>query len=333
MRYWKLVPALVLACALLQPALAQVKSGTAGAQFLKLSPTARGLAMADALLPLADDVSALYYNPGGLVQLPEGWHHSITHYALPVEVSQNWVGSVYSDPESGSAYGVSLTWLRSGMMDVNTPEMPNGTGQQFDWQDFALGASYARRLTNKFSVGVTAKLVRESTYEFHANGWAADVGTYYDTGWKSVKLAMSITNFGPDMTFIDKPFPLPIQFKFGVSADLIGKKADDHYMHGAFEFGHPSDNVEQINVAAEYAYKDQFILRLGKKINAVDQKEWDEFDPESGYEYPLLSLDGLTLGAGFKWQSESLGRFGLDYAFAPSRFLETRNMITLSWTR
>ncbi len=333
MRYWKLVLALVLALALQQTALAQVKAGTAGAQFLKLSTSARGLSMADALLPLADDVSALYYNPGGLVQLSEGWHYSATHYALPVDVSQNWIGGAYSSPETGTAFGVALTWLRSGMMDVNTPELPNGTGQQFDWQDLALGASYAKRLTNKFSVGVTGKFVRESTYEYSANGWAADLGTYYDTGWRSMKMAMSITNFGPDMTFIDKAYPLPIMFKFGVSMDLLGKKDAEHFMHAAFEFGHPSDNVEQIDVGLEYTFKNQFLLRLGKKMNGVKETEWEDYDPEVGYEYPLLSTDGLSLGAGFKWQKENWGNWTLDYAFAPSRYLETRNMITLSWTR
>lgn len=333
MRYWKLVLALVLALALHQTVQAQVKAGTAGASFLKLSASARGLAMADALLPLADDVSALHYNPGGLVQLPEGWQYGLTHYALPVEVSQNWFGAAYSDPAAGVAYGMSLTWLRSGMMDVNTVELPNGTGQQFDYQDLAVGATYAKRLTNKFSVGVTGKYIRESTYEYSADGWSADLGTYYDTGWRSLKMAMSITNFGPDMVFIDKPYPLPIMFKFGVSLDLMGKKEDEHYLHGAFEFGHPSDNVEQIDAAVEYAFKNQFMLRLGKKINGSSESEWSDFDPESGYEYPLLSMDGLSMGAGFKWQVENWGDWTLDYAFAPSRFLETRNMITLSWTR
>jgi hypothetical protein len=333
MRDWKAILFLVLAPALLHTASAQVKSGTAGAQFLKLSATARGLGMADALLPLADDVSAIYYNPGGLTQLDEGWHASMTHYALPVDVTQNWVGIAYGQPDNGTSYGLSLTFLNSGWMDETTPERPEGTGRQFNYLDFALGATVAKRLTNKFSTGLTLKMINESSMEFDATGWAADVGTFYDTKWRSMKLAMIISNFGPDMKFIEKEYPLPILFKFGVSMDLMGTKDDEHYMQGAFEFGHPSDNVEQLNLGLEYSFKDQFFLRLGKKVNAIDQTEFDDYDPETGYEYPLLSTDGLSLGAGFNWKHEAWGNMTLDYAYAPSRYLDSRNMITLSWSR
>jgi hypothetical protein len=318
--------------ALLQTAEAQNKAGTAGAQFLKLSATARGLGMADALLPLAEDVSALYYNPGGLTQL-DGWHAAMTHYALPVGVTQNWLGVVYGVAEQGTSYGLSLTFLNSGWMDETTPLRPEGTGRQFNYLDFALGATVAKRLTDKFSTGLTLKFINESTMEFDASGWAADVGTYYDTHWRSMKLAMIISNFGPDLAFIEKEYPLPILFKFGVSMDLMGTRGDEHFLQGAFEFGHPSDNVEQINLGFEYAFKDQFFLRLGKRVNAVDEKDFEDFDPGDGYEYPLLSSDGLSLGAGFKWTHEAWGTMGLDYAYAPSRFLESRNMITLTWSR
>jgi len=332
MRCWKAILSLVTALALLHTAEAQVKAGTAGATFLKLSASARGLGMADALLPLADDVSAIYYNPGGLTRL-SGWHAAMTHYALPVEVTQNWVGVAYGMPDAGTTYALSLTFLNSGWMDETTPIRPEGTGRQFNYLDFALGATVAKRLTDKFSTGVTVKLINESTMELDASGWAADVGTYYDTHWHELKLAMIISNFGPDLVFIEKEYPLPITFKFGASMYLLGKPGDEHFLQGAFEFGHPSDNVEQINTGFEYVFNNRFMLRLGKKINAVNQLDFEDYDPEGGYEYPLLSTDGLTLGAGFRWDSEALGDLGLDYAYAPSRFLESRNMITLTWSR
>lgn len=332
MRYWKSILALVIPALLLQSAEAQVKAGTAGAQFLKLSATARGLAMADALLPLADDVSALYYNPGGLVQL-SGWHSAVTHYAMPVDVTQNWAGVAYGNQEAGTAYGLALTFLNSGWMDETTPVRPEGTGRTFNYLDLAVGASMAKRLTNKFSVGVTLKYINESTMEFNSAGWAADLGTFYDTGWRSLKMAMIISNFGEEMKFIEKKYALPILFKYGVSMDLMGKAEDEHYLQGAFEFGHPSDNVEQIDVGLEYSFKDQFFLRMGKKVNAIQQEDGVGYDPEIGYEYPLLSSDGLTVGAGFRWKREGWGDLGFDYAYAPSRYLEGWNMITLSWAR
>lgn len=68
----RLIPILALCAAVLtvsQTALAQVKAGTVTATFLELPVSARGMGMADALLPIADDVSAIYFNPAGLTQL------------------------------------------------------------------------------------------------------------------------------------------------------------------------------------------------------------------------------------------------------------------------
>lgn len=335
MRKLTTILSLLLAFGVQQTVLAQNKAGTSGAQFLKLSASARGMGMADAMLPLANDASALYYNPGGLTQL-DGWHATFTHFALPVDVSQNWLGVVRGHPEEGWAYGASLTFLNSGRMDVTTPESPGGTGQDFNWLDLALGVTVSKRLTNKFSTGLTLKFLNESTMEMDATGWAADVGTFYDTGWRSVKLAMLIANFGPDMKFIAKEYPLPIIFKFGTSMDLWGSKGDEHFLLGSFEFGHPSDNAEQVNLGFEYAFRDQFFLRLGKKVNGITRDTWEEYMQDTGkdpyVERPLLSTDGLTVGAGFRFKTRA-GDLSFDYAYEPSEYLESWNMITLSWWR
>jgi hypothetical protein len=256
-----------------------------------------------------------------------------SHYAMPVDVTQNWIGMARSSEENGTAWGLALTFLNSGKMEITEPEHPEGTGQSFNWLDLAVGVSAAKRLTNKFSVGLTLKMVNESTVEKNATGWAADLGTYYDTGWRSLKMAMIISNFGPDLKFIKDEYPLPILFKYGVSMDLMGKSGDEHYLQGAFEFGHPSDNVEQINAGLEYALKDQFYLRLGKKINAGQEQDDAHWDRGKGYEYPLLSTDGFCVGAGFKWKRKGWGDLGFDYAYAPTRYLGDWTMMTISWSR
>ena len=49
--------------------------------------------------------------------------------------------------------GFSMTSLSTPEDVVRTVEKPNGTGEYFDANDLALNISYARRLTNKFSLG------------------------------------------------------------------------------------------------------------------------------------------------------------------------------------
>ena len=336
MRNIKYTLVLVLALLMAAPGYSQVKAGTAGAGFLEMGVTARGLAMADALLPIADDASALYYNPAGL-RLLEGTQVSASHNDYFVGTAQEWIGVTHAFPEQLLTLGASLTYFNSGMMDETTPGASDGTGREFNYTAMAFGVSAAQQLTNKFSVGLTLKYLQQDVMDYSATGWAADVGTYYDTAWRSMRLAMVIQNFGPDMTFYEQEDPLPIVFKFGVGMDLIGKAADDHFLTGAFEFGHPSDNVEYINIGFEYAFKQRFYLRLGKRTNGITRDDYKDYvedtEAEPFIEYPLASTDGLTMGAGFKFSNERIGDFRLDFGYAPHEYLEGNNMITLSWWR
>ena len=71
------------------------KTGTSGAQFLKIGAGARPTAMGDAYTAIADDVNAVYFNPAGLTQLPaaqitamqtqwfEGLDYAFGAFALP----------------------------------------------------------------------------------------------------------------------------------------------------------------------------------------------------------------------------------------------------------
>lgn len=335
----RMIPFLALcitALTVAQTAHAQVKAGTVTATFLKLPVSARGMGMADALLPVANDVSAIYFNPAGLTQLDD-WNVGFSHFELPVDVREEWVGAARSFDNLGLSAGISLTHLYTDQMDETTPRAPEGTGRTFSWTNTALGLTVAKQLTDKFSTGITVKYLNQSAMEFNSDGWAADVGTFYNTGWKSLKVAMIIANFGPDMTFFnEKEDPLPIMFKFGMAMDLVGKPADENYLLGSFEFGHPSDNLEQINLGFEYAFKQAFFLRMGKKMNGVSRDTWDDFQGDAGsdpyLEYPLLSLDGFTGGMGYLWETGN-GAVQFDVAYAPNEYLEDYVMFTMSLKR
>ncbi len=313
----------------------QAKVGTAGVQFLKVGVSARAMAMAEAFIGVADDASALYYNPGGLLQLQKP-DHIFTHIAYPAGVQFEYIGTAWPVPRLQAAVGLQVTYLHTDAMDETTPEMPYGTGRTFTASDLAAGVSYSQRLTNKFSVGGTFKLIEERLADEKATGLAFDVGTFYNTGWKSVVISMAITNFGPDMNFVDSPFPMPINFKFGGSIRALQR--DPHSVIVAVEGWHPNDNLEQFNLGVEYGYADMAFLRLGKKINGAKRYSWDEYladnDKDPFIEYPIInedgaiSTDGLCLGGGLKIKLPTLA-LRLDYAFTNVDKLGSNHFFTL----
>jgi len=307
----------------------QAKVGTAGLTFLKVGVCARAVGMAS-FTAVADDASALCFNPAGLVQLrmPEA---TFSYIDYPAELKFVHIGGVYPIARTSGIIGVQVTSLFSEDMPETTPGMPYGTGRTFTASDLAAGITYGQRLTANFSVGVTFKFLNEQLADKSANGWAADVGTFYSTGWKRINIGMVIHNFGPDMDFENAPFPLPMTFRFGAS--IVALDNDPYRLTIAGEFIHPNDNLEEYLVGAEFDVMRMISFRLGKRFNAWKRDRWVDYtgDPKKNppvegnreldpfVEYPLIdedghvSLDGFSCGLGLRIPEAGVN---IDYAWA-----------------
>jgi long-subunit fatty acid transport protein len=275
----------------------QAKVGTTGLNFLELGVSARAMGMAEAFVANASDASAVYYNPAGLTYV-YGREAMFTHISMPAGINYEFVSLVFPFEASGGIIGIGLYSLNAGDMlytDYFYPYALDSAGQAqyFSAGDFALTLSYARFLTDKFSIGITAKFVREDLWLRSASGWAADVGTCYNSGYRNFRLGMVISNFGPDFKFIDQEFPLPINFKFGGSIDVIENV--EHLMTFAADGTHPSDNLEKYNVGLEYWFQNKFSLRVGERFN--------------------YDSDGITAGAGLRLPMGEDTELGVDYAY------------------
>lgn len=303
MRVWLLL----LLPLLLLPGLlyGQAKVGTAGAQFLELGVSARAVGMGEAFVAIANDATAVYYNPAGLTQLYDR-EIVFTHVEYPAEITYDFVGLAYPLYDFGGVLGFGLYMLNGGDFEETTYEHPLGTGRLFGAREYALALSYGRSLTDRFSIGVTMKFIDELYEDERASGWAADVGTSYDTGFRNFKISMVITNFGPDMTFVSEPHPLPINFKFGGAIDVLD--TENHRATLALEGWHPSDNLEKYNAGIEYEYNGRYFVRLGEKFN--------------------YDVGGLSFGGGVHLPLKSM-KLSLDYAYHEMGLLTEAHRFTV----
>ena len=285
---------------------AYAKVGTAGAQFLKLGMGTRGAGMAGAFIASADDASAAYWNPACLVRVV-GTQVQFSGTQWFADVLYGAANVSHHVPNIGT-FGLQFGLLTSGDMDETTIEQPQGTGETFTCSDMVIGLSYARKLTDRFSAGLTLKYVRESWDDVSAGGIAVDLGTLYDTGFRTLRIGMTIQHFGgeltpdgeyttwnsgQDSTETYESYSMPMTFKLGLAMDVIDR--GPNFLTVEVNGVHPSDNVEQVNVGAEYWYNNMIAIRGGYRINTDEE--------------------GLTAGAGFRIP---LGdkTITLDYAYA-----------------
>lgn len=303
--------------------------GTAGAQFLQIPVGARATAMGGAVVGHISDPTSLFWNPAGIVGVPSGsLFAGYTSWWATIGLSH--AAFVYSVADVGS-FGVSATMLGMDPMDVTTELLPDGTGETFEAKDLMVGLSYARRLTDDFSVGVTAKYVYQQIWRESASGIAFDVGTQYRIGVGDLTLAMAMTNFGADMQMDgqdleikydasgDAPnnrlspakleseeYPLPLHFQVGLSMTVVDLEEVGVLL--AVDVTHPNDNRERVNLGTEVRVLQYLFLRGGYRIN---------YDIESG-----------TMGAGVRVPVGDL-RVNFDYAYAIYDMLPSIHRISL----
>ncbi len=285
------------------------KVGTLGGQSLKIGVGARAAAMGDAYVAIADDATAVYWNPAGIARL-SGQSVSLNHTSWPADILFDQAAYVFGVKWIPGMIGVNVRALTMSRDIVRTTYLPEGTGDTFDAGEWAYGLTYARSLTDKFSAGISVNYVQTGLDDITGKSTTFDFGTLYDVGVLGAKIGMSIQNVGSDMTFITDKVKMPVFFRVGGSAVLL-QRGDSHFITSA-EFTHPPDNSEKLNWGAEYSYHDYVFLRGGYKFN---------YDTE-----------GLTAGLGIKFPltiaRSSVAR--LDYAYQDLKFLSAAHRVSVN---
>ena len=262
MQWWMGAVGIIGVLALPANATAQDKVGTTGLQFLEIGVSPRADAMGGAFTAISDDASAVYYNPAGLVQL-EGRQVMISGIDYPAGIFYGFVGAGIP-MRFGGVLGIGYYGLNAGTMPRTDYKYPYGDGTTFGAGGYTVSASYGRYLTDRFSVGVTFKVISEFLEDNRATAWAADVGTNYNTGFRNFKITMMISNFGPNTKHIAEDIPLPISFRFGGAVDVWD--SPKHHATLAVEGSHPSDNRERYNAGIEYTFNNMASFRIGDRI-------------------------------------------------------------------
>ncbi len=158
-------------------------------EFLNVGAGARSIGMGRAFVATADDVTAAYWNPAGLVRL-SGVHQAALMHA------QYFAGIARFDYLGGASRlddrsAVAITLLRYGVDDIpNTVDLIDSEGNidydrinRFSAADYALLLSYSRASAIEgLDLGGNVKIIRRLIGEFaSAWGFGIDLAAKYKT--------------------------------------------------------------------------------------------------------------------------------------------------------
>lgn len=244
------------------------RSGSAGFQFLKIALGARESALGEAAAALTNDVNAVFWNVGAL-PLATGRQVAFSHNEWIVNSSVDALA--VSTPLGPYAVGLSLVRFGIEPFEETTVLEPDGTGRTVEAGDFMLGLAGARRFTDRLTIGVQAKYVRETLDDEAYTGILFDVGALYFTGFRDLRLAFALQHFGPDVQGLRQDFRTPLLFRVAVADDLI--RRSDLRVTSSVELVHPTDNNEWVNGGVEAVVLDVLALRAGYRLS-VDEGAW-----------------------------------------------------------
>jgi hypothetical protein len=281
------------------------KVGTIGGQFLKIGVGARAVGMGGAFVSVADDATAIYWNPAGVARIQKSVV-SINHTAWLANIKFTQAAYIFHFGFIPGTIGISARSLYMDTQPVRTAFRPDGEGKSFDAGDVAVGLTYARSLTDKFSAGLSINYVQSSLATYSASATVFDFGTLYNTGYRSLKIGMAIQNIGSDMTFIDTAVKMPTVFRVGMSMNIY--ESASHLLLMSGDFSHPPDNNERASWGAEYGFKEFFFVR-------------------GGYNYHY-DLERYSAGLGFKLATSLNSEARIDYGYTDMKELPAVHRIS-----
>jgi len=293
------------------------------ASFLKVGTGARASAMGEAFTAVADDSSALFWNPAGLSAVRK----------TEIQVSHNqWISDVKMDhfmvaiPAAGT-WG--LAWSTLDLGQFSEWDGPGTlTGRTFTVNDQVFSFGYGNSFYSEtLQVGASGKYIRENlgggvggqTYTMDLgatlNPWAVIPG---------MSFAVVVQNMGGELS----GFQLPMGVRLGTAFRKAGLLSEPM----PAKPGEEGESERRTVYPWEASGNDGGDLLISSMEVLVPQTGRTEFHwgveywlnfvaLRAGYRYrfprnDLGGMSGLTLGLGIRGRSLQFD-YGFDYAYAP----------------
>lgn len=259
---------------------------TAG--FLRVGVGAKAMGLGEAFTAVADDASAVYWNPAGLGRLDKR-QVQFSHYDWYQDVKIENLFCAF--PRGRLGFGAGITYLGYGKFQSYDDD--GNPGEELSMYNLAASLSFAYSLNENLSVGVTGKYIEQS-FDNIAKGtsFAGDIGLLADLN--SVRFGLAAVNLGAPVRFVSQAEQLPSAVRLGMAVRRFSDKMT-------------------VSVEAYVPFEGDIVWHQGLELNLAGP-----LSARTGFTYQPQDVPGVdafryNLGAGIAYGA---GRF--DYTFIPS---------------
>ncbi len=212
---------------------------TTAVPFLNFAPDSRHSAMGDVGVATSADANSAHWNAGKLAFIEDDIGFSVSYSPwlgrLVPDMSLNYLTG-YKRIDNVSAFGIDLRYFDMGSIQL-TDQWGNELGD-FNPRDIAIGGTYARKLSDNLSLGISARFIHSNLSGNISSAGGnesrpgvsvgTDVGIYYNTevlvsGRESIwSWGANISNIGPKITYnsADDLDYLPTNFRIGTALKI-----------------------------------------------------------------------------------------------------------------
>jgi hypothetical protein len=256
--------------------------GEAGVPSLIIPPGARANGMGESFVALADDATAAWWNPGGLAFV-KGRNLALMHSQLVPDLASDVYYEYLGYTNEISNFGtlsVAVVYLTYGT-SVATNVIGQELGSFKSWEASGL-VTFAIPISENLGVGLTGKFIHADLapadltlekLDGSGSSVAIDAGVLWRFPTKKLRLGASLTNLGPDISFIDQEQsdPLPITLRIGAAYHALSDEVSnllilfdlEQSLVWLIDSSTKTRRSEIYHLGAEYRYINLIAGRLG----------------------------------------------------------------------
>lgn len=313
----------------------RTKLGQTGMQFLSVSLDPRASALGNAVTAVELNSTAQLYNPAALAFMQPSLDMSLGQNQWITDIKYMYGTAAFKAGNIGTV-GVNVLSVDHGSVQQTVRTETNEKGYldvgTIEPSALAVGVSYARALTNRFAVGGNVRYVRQDLgtawldfgdpdggvapeqAQLEKGTGVVDFGVLYRTGFRSLNFAVNVRNFSGEIDYAEQSVELPLNFRIGMSMDMIDfapQYQDMHSFRVSVDATHPRAYNEQVKVGGEYTFMNTLALR-------------------GGYTYPT-DEESVNLGAGLRLPVGDAS-FGFDYSYTDFGIFDTVHRLGVQMT-